>query len=47
MFPNLNVVVGKKYKDRIVDSSTTLTEILLDDFHTAVVPAWSSARKDT
>jgi len=38
VFPNFNVVMGRKYKDRVVDSSTTLTEILLDDFHTAVVP---------
>lgn len=38
VFPNFNVVIGKKYKDRIVDSSTTFTEILLDEFHTAVVP---------
>ncbi len=38
VFPNFNVVLGRKYKDRVVDSSTTLTEILLDEFHTAVVP---------
>ncbi|MHB8109669.1 MAG: pyridoxal phosphate-dependent aminotransferase [Syntrophorhabdaceae bacterium] len=38
VFPNFNVVLGKKYKDRIVDTSTTFTEILLDEFHTAVVP---------
>jgi len=38
VFPNFNVVIGKRYKDRVVDSSTTLTEILLDEFHTAVVP---------
>jgi len=38
VFPNFNVVMGRKYKDRVVDSSTALTEILLDDFHTAVVP---------
>ncbi|MDD3845425.1 MAG: pyridoxal phosphate-dependent aminotransferase [Syntrophorhabdaceae bacterium] len=38
VFPNFNVVLGRRYKDRVVDSSTTLTEILLDEFHTAVVP---------
>jgi len=38
VFPNFNVVLGRKYKGRVVDSSTTLTEILLDEFHTAVVP---------
>lgn len=38
VFPNFKVVLGRKYKGRVVDSSTTLTEILLDEFHTAVVP---------
>ncbi len=38
VFPNFNCVVGKKYKDRTVDNSTVWTEILLDEFHTAVVP---------
>lgn len=38
VFPNFNAVLGRKYKDRVVDSSTTLTEVLLDEFHTAVVP---------
>ncbi|HBL24058.1 MAG TPA: aspartate aminotransferase [Deltaproteobacteria bacterium] len=38
VFPNFNVVLGRKYKGRVVDSSTALTEILLDEFHTAVVP---------
>ncbi len=38
VFPNFNCVIGKKYKDRVVDNSTTWTEILLDEFHTAVVP---------
>ncbi len=38
VFPNFNCIIGKKYKDRTVDNSTTWTEILLDDFHTAVVP---------
>jgi len=38
VFPNFNAILGRKYKDRVVDSSTTFTEILLDEFHTAVVP---------
>jgi len=38
VFPNFHSILGKRYKDRIVDSSTTFTEILLDEFHTAVVP---------
>ena len=38
VFPNFNKVLGKKYKGRVVDTSTALTEILLEDFHTAVVP---------
>jgi len=38
VFPNFNNVLGKKYKGRVVDTSTALTEILLEDFHTAVVP---------
>mgnify|MGYP000850611929 FL=1 len=37
-FPNFNNVLGKKYKGGIVGTSTRLTEILLEDFHTAVVP---------
>lgn len=38
VFPNFKNVLGKKYKDRVVDTSAALTEILLEDFHTAVVP---------
>ena len=38
VFPNFNCVLNKKYKGRAVDTSTVLTEILLEDFHTAVVP---------
>ncbi|MCX5810695.1 MAG: pyridoxal phosphate-dependent aminotransferase [Proteobacteria bacterium] len=38
VFPNFNNVLGKTYKGRVVDTSTALTEILLEDFHTAVVP---------
>ena len=37
-FPNFNAILGKRYKDKTIDSSATLTEILLEDFHTAVVP---------
>lgn len=38
VFPNFNNVLGKTYKGRVVDTSAVLTEILLEDFHTAVVP---------
>ncbi|HOC45458.1 MAG: pyridoxal phosphate-dependent aminotransferase [Syntrophorhabdaceae bacterium] len=38
VFPNFNCVIGKKYKDRLIENSTVWTEILLDEFHTAVVP---------
>jgi len=38
VFPNFNAVLGKKYKGTIIDSSSTLTAILLEGFHTAVVP---------
>ncbi|MCX8111155.1 MAG: aminotransferase class I/II-fold pyridoxal phosphate-dependent enzyme, partial [Syntrophorhabdaceae bacterium] len=38
VFPNFNALLGKRYKDKVIDSSATLTEILLEDFHTAVVP---------
>lgn len=38
VFPNFNKVLGKRYRGRVVDTSTALTEILLEDFHTAVVP---------
>jgi len=38
VFPNFNALLGKKYKDKAIDSSASLTELLLDEFHTAVVP---------
>ncbi|HOV89196.1 MAG TPA: pyridoxal phosphate-dependent aminotransferase [Syntrophorhabdaceae bacterium] len=38
VFPNFNSFIGRRYKDKVIDSSATLTEILLEDFHTAVVP---------
>ena len=38
VFPNFNTVLGRKYKDKVIDSSAALTELLLEEFHTAVVP---------
>jgi aspartate aminotransferase len=38
VFPNFNCVIGKRYNDRVIENSTVWTEVLLDDFHTAVVP---------
>jgi aspartate aminotransferase len=38
VFPNFNAILGKKYKDRVIDNSSVWTEVLLDEFHTAVVP---------
>ena len=38
VFPNFNAVLGRKYKHKTVDNSTTWAEILLEGFHTAVVP---------
>ncbi len=38
VFPNFNSVMGKKHKNRVIDTSTVFTELLLDEFHTAVVP---------
>lgn len=38
VFPNFNKLLGKKYKGKKIGSSSVLTEILLEDFHTAVVP---------
>jgi aspartate aminotransferase len=38
VFPNFNSVLGKKYKGTLIDSSSTLTAMLLEGFHTAVVP---------
>ena len=38
VFPNFSSVLGKKYKGTLVDSSSTLTTMLLEGFHTAVVP---------
>ena len=38
VFPNFSSVLGKKHKGTIIDSSSTLTTMLLEGFHTAVVP---------
>ena len=38
VFPNFNCVIGKKYNGRVIENSTIWTEMLLDEFHTAVVP---------
>ncbi len=38
VFPNFNCVLGKKYNGRVIENSTVWTEVLLDEFHTAVVP---------
>jgi aspartate aminotransferase len=38
VFPNFNCVIGRKYNDRVIENSTVWTEVLLDEFHTAVVP---------
>jgi aspartate aminotransferase len=38
VFPNFNAVLGRKYKHRTIDNSTVWAEILLEGFHTAVVP---------
>jgi len=38
VFPNFSCVIGKRYNDRVIENSTVWTEVLLDEFHTAVVP---------
>ena len=38
VFPNFNALMKKQYKGKPVKTSAGLTEILLEDFHTAVVP---------
>jgi aspartate aminotransferase len=45
VFPNFNAVLGRSYKGKKIMNSTDLTTLLLEEFHTAVVPEWSSARK--
>jgi aspartate aminotransferase len=38
VFPNFNKILGKSYKGKAIASSAALTELLLEEFHTAVVP---------
>ncbi len=38
VFPNFNSILGKQYKGTLIDSSSTLTTMLLEGFHTTVVP---------
>jgi aspartate aminotransferase len=38
VFPNFSALMGKKYKDKVIGTSAVLTELLLEEFHTAVVP---------
>jgi aspartate aminotransferase len=38
VFPNFNGVLGRAYMGRPIASSAALTELLLEEFHTAVVP---------
>jgi aspartate aminotransferase len=38
VFPNFNNLLGRRYKGKAIDSSAALTTLLLEEFHTAVVP---------
>ncbi len=38
VFPNFRTVLGRSYRGRKVNTITEFTEILLEDFHVAVVP---------
>lgn len=38
VFPNFNAILGRKHKDTVIGTSTDLTGLLLEVFHTAVVP---------
>jgi len=38
VFPNFNNVLGRRYKGTVINSSSTLATMLLEGFHTAVVP---------
>jgi len=38
VFPNFSAVLGKAYKGTKIGTSTALTALLLEEFHTAVVP---------
>jgi len=38
VFPNFNSILGKRLNGKQIKDSSVLTEVLLEDFHTAVVP---------
>ena len=38
VFPNFTSIIGKNHNGKTVDSSTTLSKILLESFHVATVP---------
>jgi aspartate aminotransferase len=38
VFPNFSAVLGRRYKGNLIDTSAALTALLLEEFHTAVVP---------
>jgi aspartate aminotransferase len=38
VFPNFTAILGRTYKGKKIDTSTALTALLLEEFHTAVVP---------
>jgi aspartate aminotransferase len=38
VFPNFTAILGRSYKGKKIDTSTALTALLLEEFHTAVVP---------
>ncbi|MCX7857606.1 MAG: pyridoxal phosphate-dependent aminotransferase [Deltaproteobacteria bacterium] len=38
VFPNFSSALGKKHGDKMINSSTSLTEVLLESYHVAVVP---------
>ena len=38
VFPNFSNLLGRTYKGKAIDTSAALTALLLEEFHTAVVP---------
>ncbi|MBA4418505.1 MAG: aspartate aminotransferase [Syntrophus sp. (in: bacteria)] len=38
VFPNFKKVLGRRYIEKTIDTSAALTTLLLEEFHTAVVP---------
>lgn len=38
VFPNFSAILGRSYKGTKIENSTALTALLLEEFHTAVVP---------